>query len=269
VKVLLAAVASAVVSSLVVLPPASAGDQPVGRTAKVLERTVIGRSVKGRPIVAYRKGDADPATARRTVVLLGQMHGNETAGVTTARWVRDHVAVRDDVVVWVIPTMNPDGLARGTRTNAHGVDLNRNWPMNWRRSRRGITWSGPHAASEPETRAMMRFLRQVQPDLVSSIHQPYGEVGFYRDKPRPFQHRLAKALHLPLRGIGIGGPTPPADPNPPGELQPGGSDNSPTLTGWYNAHYPGTAITVEFRAHPGRTFVVRAGKRILQASLAT
>ena len=244
---------------------AVAPTDPTARTNRVVETKVIGHSVRGRKIVAYRKGAED---ARRTVVLLGQMHGDERAGVTTARWVRDHVPVRSDVTVWVVPTMNPDGLARGTRTNARGVDLNRNWPMNWRRTSRGITYSGPRAASEPETRAMLRFLRRVQPDAMASLHQPYGEVGFYVDKPRPFQRRLSRYLHLPLRGIGIGGPTPPEDPDPPPGLQPGGSDNAPTLTGWYNAHYPGTAITVEFRRHPDRDFVRGAGRALLRAARA-
>jgi len=248
--------------------PASGTSEPAPRSNQVLESTVIGRSVRGHRIVAYRKGAAEPTDARRTVVLLGQLHGDERAGVTTARWVRDHVSVRTDVTVWIVPTMNPDGLARGTRTNARGVDLNRNWPMNWRRTARGTTYSGRRAASEPETRAMLRFLRTVQPDAMTSLHQPYGEVGFYADKPRPFQRRLSRYLHLPLRGIGIGGPTPPEDPDPPPGLQPGGSDNAPTLTGWYNAHYPGTAITVEFRAHPERRFVRRAGTALLRAARA-
>ena len=263
----MAVLATTMVATLT--PHVADASTPTGaRTTTVVEKRVIGRSVQGRPITAYRKGPADASTAVRTVVLLGQMHGDETAGVSTARWALAHVAVRSDVTVWIVPTMNPDGLARHTRTNARGVDLNRNWPMNWRRSARGETWSGPRASSEPETRAMLRFLRQVQPDFTSSVHQPYNEIGFYADKPRPFQRRLARNLHLPLRGIDIGGPTPPADPNPPGDLQLGGSDNAPTLTGWYNAHFPGTAMTVEYREHPTTAFVRRAAVGLLRASLA-
>ena len=259
-------VLAVMVMALAAVPTAQGADEPTRSNAVVAQR-VIGHSVEGRPIVAYRKGDPE---ASRTVVVLGQMHGDERAGVDTARWLRDRVPVRTDVDVWVIPTMNPDGLARGTRTNARGVDLNRNWPMNWRRSHRGTTYSGPRAASEPETRAVLRFLREVQPAFLSSIHQPYGEIGFYRDKPRPFQKRLARYLHLPLRGIGIGGPSgpPPGGPADPGGLQPGGKDNAPTLTGWYNAHYPGTAMTVEFRADPTRGYRRSAAQAILRASLA-
>ena len=259
--VALAALVVTLVAGLLGLPETATG-RPA-RTNEVIESQVLGHSVEGRPILAYRKGAPDAA---RTVVLLGQMHGDEPAGVVTAEWLRDRVGVRSDVDVWVIPTMNPDGLAHRTRGNARGVDLNRNWPMNWRRTAPGTTYSGPRAASEPETRAMLRFLRRVQPDFLTSIHQPFGEVGFYRDKPRPFQRRLARHLGLPLRGFEIGGPTPP--PTEGGGLQPGGSDNAPTLTGWYNAHYPGTAMTVEFGRNPGRGFLREAARGILRASLA-
>lgn len=239
------------------------------RLTNEVERVVLGRSVQGREIVGFRKGTAGAA---RTVVLLGQMHGDERAGVTVARTAVRRVPVLVDTEVWIIPTMNPDGLAAGTRTNARGVDLNRNWPMNWRRSARGSTWSGPRAGSEPETRVMLRFLRRVQPDFMTSLHQPFGEVGFYADKPRPFQRRLSRALGLPLRGIGIGGPTPP--PADPAEdeargLQPGGSDNAPTLTGWFNAHHAGTAITVELTRSPSRRFLRDVAPRaVLSASRA-
>ena len=116
---------------------------------------------------------------------------------------------------------------------------------------------------------MLRFLRRVRPQFMSSLHQPFGEVGFYADKPRPFQRRLARGLSLPLSGIGIGGPTPP--PADPAEdeargLQPGGSDNAPTLTGWYNGHFPGTAITVELVRHPARRYVDHTAPRALLAA---
>lgn len=239
---------------------------PRVRLTKKSTKVVLGRSVQGRKIVAYRKGTPG---ARHRVVLLGQMHGNERAGVTTAKRARK-LAVRSDTEVWVIPTMNPDGLARNTRTNARGVDLNRNWPMNWRSSSRGLTWSGPRASSEPETRAMLRFLKRVKPTYVVSLHQPFGEVGFTDDKPRPFQRRLARKLKLPLSDIGIGGPAPRPMTRKQEKargLQPGGGNNLPTLTGWYNARHPGTAITVEFVRHPRTKFVtVTAPRGILEAA---
>ena len=241
-------------------------EPPKVRLVKDTERVVLGRSVQGRRIVAHRKGTPG---ARHRVVLLGQIHGDERAGVTTAKAAR-RLRVRSDTEVWVIPTMNPDGHAARTRTNARGVDLNRNWPMNWRRTTRGTTWSGPRAKSEPETRIMLRFLKKVRPTYVVSLHQPFGEVGFTDDKPKAFQRRLARALGLPLADIGIGGPVPRpmsrAEERARG-LQPGGGNNLPTLTGWYNAKYPGTAITVELTPKPPKHFVEhQAPRAILRAT---
>lgn len=203
------------------------------------------------------------------MVLLGQMHGNERAGVRTARAARK-LAVLRDTEVWIIPTMNPDGHAARTRTNARGVDLNRNWPLNWRRSAKGLTWSGPRKASEPETRAMLTFLKKVRPSYVVSLHQPFGQVGLDADKPRGFQRRLSKKLGLPLATIGIGGPEPKKLSRKQERrrgLQPGGGDNSPTLTGWYNARHRGTAITVELSRTPRDAYVEKKAPRaILKAA---
>ena len=75
------------------------------------------------------------------------MHGNEQAGLQVVDALRGGRPVVD-VNLWVIPTINPDGVARNTRGNAHGVDLNRNFPHHWA-PLTGETYSGP----EPLSRA--------------------------------------------------------------------------------------------------------------------
>lgn len=156
------------------------------------ERGVIGHSVEGRPIVAVRSGAADPAL---TVVVFGCVHGNETAGMRVARRLIATGAPRG-VELWVVPTLNPDGVAAGTRGNARGVDLNRNFPFDWVHLSGG-EYSGTDPLSEPESRAARRFLTKVQPDLTIWFHQPFGIVD--RSGGNPFvERRFADLVGLPL-----------------------------------------------------------------------
>ena len=64
------------------------------------------------------------------VVLIAGMHGNEPAPRQILQSLRDGDQIHG-VNLWVVPTYNPDGAAAGTRKNAHGVDLNRNFPYRW------------------------------------------------------------------------------------------------------------------------------------------
>ena len=91
------------------------------------------------------------------------MHGDEPGPSRILYQLRDGRPIKG-ADIWVIPVYNPDGRARHTRQNAHGVDLNRNWPYHWAHLG-GATYSGPRAASEPETRAVMAFLKAVRPRL--------------------------------------------------------------------------------------------------------
>ncbi len=92
-----------------------------------LAALVIGHSVLGRPIAPYEVGN--PQSAAK--VLVARLHPRERArGPPVAmRLLQAHPTFD----LWVIPTVNPDGCARGTRQNAHGVDLNRNFASNWAR----------------------------------------------------------------------------------------------------------------------------------------
>ena len=99
--------------------------------------------------------------------------------------------------LWVVPVYNPDGLAAGTRKNAHGVDLNRNYPYHWV-DLDGNYESGPDAASERETRAMMRFLKTVKPRWLLSFHQPLRGVDTDTKRPK-FARRVARTLDLPAQ----------------------------------------------------------------------
>lgn len=206
---------------------------PTARTTRsprrpaVVEVRTLGRSVDGRPIRAWRLGE--PGT--RPVVLVSTMHGDEPHTRAILESLRDGRPLRG-IDLWVVPTYNPDGLARGTRRNARGVDLNRNFPYRWT-DLDGSHESGPRAASEPETRAMMDFLVEVDPRRVISFHQPLHGVDT-DTKDAGFARRLARALRLPRTSLDCGG------------LCHG------TMTMWFNHRFAGSALTVEYGARPSR-----------------
>lgn len=105
---------------------------------------VVGRSVQGRPIAVRRIGNP---SAARTALVIGAIHGDEGAGRAIVRALADAGTAPAGSAVWLVSTVNPDGAARRTRTNARGVDLNRNFPRAWRASAPGGgDYGGPAAA---------------------------------------------------------------------------------------------------------------------------
>lgn len=227
-------------------PAAGATGTPAVRSAParpaVVETRVIGHSVQGRPIRAYRVGD--PTSGNR-VVVMATLHGDEPRTRLLLAALRDGRPVRG-IDLWLVPVANPDGLARGTRRNAHGVDLNRNYPYRWA-DLDGHYESGPRAASEPETRALMAFFDEVRPRRVVSFHQPLDGVDVSSHESRPFARRLARFLHLPRKPLTCGGVC------------------HGTFTQWYMARHAGVAVTAEYGRHPGRhRMAVTAPRQLLR-----
>lgn len=205
--------------------PAAAAVAPERRA--VIGAEVIGTSVKGRPIRAFHLGQPGPGVP--TVVLVSTMHGDERRTRQILTSLRDGAPVRG-IDLWVVPTYNPDGFARDSRHNARGVDLNRNYPTKWRRVE-GRYDSGRKPASEPETRAMMGFLRRVDPDYVLSFHQPLHGVDTLTKRPA-FAKRVARILRLPRKTFSCNGGC------------------RGTMTMWFNRTFRGVALTVEYGARP-------------------
>lgn len=226
-----------------VLSPAVAADRapssapaPQRNPAAVVR--VIGHSVNGRPIRATRIGDPD---ARRTVVAMAAMHGDELAARRILGTLRERDRIRG-VNLWIVPTVNPDGARRHHRKNARGVDLNRNYPVRWKRLH-GAYDSGPRPRSEPETRTMMRFLRRVDPRYVVSFHQPLYGVDTSNPKAPGLARRLARNLRLPSKTFTCGGRC------------------HGTMTQWFNRRRPGAAITVELGPSPSRRYLSTVAPR--------
>jgi len=154
-------------------------------------RHLIGRSVQGRAIYAYQRGDPYGPT----VLIVGSIHGNEPGGVAVARRLLK-TSAPEGVDLWVILNLNPDGRAAGTRGNAHGVDLNRNFPWHWRRLG-GAFYSGRRRLSEPESRAAYRLIKRLRPRLSIWFHQPLGAVSV-TTRSLALERRFAR-----LAGLGL------------------------------------------------------------------
>jgi protein MpaA len=200
---------------------------------------LIGHSVEHRPIEALHAGDR---AAPVRVLVVGDVHGDERAGerIVVALRRRDARGVQ----VWTLRTANPDGVAAGTRQNAHGVDLNRNFPFRWRPGARGTFFPGPRPASEPETRALMRLVRRVRPQLAVYYHQHLGMVVRAAGADPAVQRLYARRAGLPLRRL----------PRYRG-----------TAVSWQNRVLPGgSAFVVELRA--GRADVERHAGAVLAAA---
>jgi murein peptide amidase A len=149
-------------------------------------------------------------------LLIAAQHGEEALTALLARRLLERVSA--DETTWaVVPVANPDGLINGTRQNAAGVDLNRNFPSaTWlpdhsftyppgieqeRRvldNRTNLSSPGEHAGSEPETQALIALIGRLRPPLILDIHSPLELVLPCGDVPTGLVESLSRAAGLPV-----------------------------------------------------------------------
>jgi protein MpaA len=176
--------------------------------------------VRGRLITVLERGDPD-APIRELVV--GCIHGNEPAGIGIAEQL-ESAPLPPERDLWTIEAANPDGVAADTRTNADGVDLNRNFPWHWRRQGRpgDPHYTGPRPLSEPESRLLARLILRLHPNVTIWFHQPLGVVD-ESGGSLAVERRFASLVGLPLRRL---------------PRYRGG------VTDWQNSRFPGTTAFV-------------------------
>ncbi|MDQ3876912.1 MAG: DUF2817 domain-containing protein [Actinomycetota bacterium] len=176
-----------------ILAAGPSGGSPAPRSAGHLVRrgSVIGHSVRGHKLHVWERGDPDADS----IVVVGCIHGNECAALPVIRKLI-HGPLPRHVDLWIIPTLNPDGMKAGTRQNAHRVDLNRNFHYLWRKiGEPGDTYySGPHPLSEPESRAAVRFIKRIAPRVSIWFHQAEDVVWGPHHRRKRIAHCYAQLV---------------------------------------------------------------------------
>ncbi len=172
--------------------------EAISEAALGAREQTLGTSVQGRPLVAYDIGQGE-----HTSVVLAGIHAMEWIGVEVCLGLMRKLIADPprDRVVRVHPLVNPDGYVRVEeglrtgrrhfdRTNANGVDLNRNWPTHWKASHRAGTLlpflgnGGSAPQSEPEVAAVLRGL-----DGFSSVKRALSLHSFGRKVLYPYGGR--------------------------------------------------------------------------------
>ena len=171
-----------------------------------------GRSRDGVALRAFVPAASGPIAG----LLVAAQHGEESATALLVRRLLERVS--GHATRWVVvPVANPDGLINGTRQNAAGVDLNRNFPTaSWRaddsftfppgiaderrvlENRTNLSSPGEHAGSEPETQALMALIERLRPPLVIDIHSPLELVFPRGDVPPAVLESLCGSANLPI-----------------------------------------------------------------------
>lgn len=188
-------------------------------------RFTIGYSVRGRRVAAFEL--AVPG-ATRALLVFGCIDGDEPAGIAIARQLLSATPPAGSAL-WIVPDLNPDGVAAHTRVNADLVDLNRNFPWHWRPlgPPGSPQYAGPRPLSEPESRAARNLILRVRPRITIWFHQHADLIDLSGGNPG-VERRFARLVGLRLVRL---------------ERYPG------SAASWSNSILPGTtAFVVELPA---------------------
>ncbi|MCB1801700.1 MAG: murein peptide amidase A [Gammaproteobacteria bacterium] len=171
------------------------------------------RSVLQRELAVKEYPPKPPKVPLGRILVIGGIHGDEYSSVSVVfKWMEILDIHHSGLFHWrFIPVSNPDGLLRADsqRQNERGVDLNRNFPTrDWEalaqeywQARTGSDprrYPGPQASSEPEVRYLVSEIDTFKPDIIISMHAPYGLID--HDGPPKAPEYIGE---LTLRRLGV------------------------------------------------------------------
>jgi hypothetical protein len=161
--------------------PVSPTPTPLAVSSKH-QAEIIGYSTDGRPLHLYTFGQGN----HERMIVAGIHGGDEWNTVTLANQLIKYVdqnpdVLPEDTTLYLLPNLNPDGEARAHnkygRVNSNGVDLNRNFPVNWQKDwdRSGCwnslsTSGGTGPGSEVETQTLINFIDSHNIEALISYH---------------------------------------------------------------------------------------------------
>lgn len=170
---------------------------PVIQTPPTAAPEVLGYSVMQKPIELYTIGYGP-----EKVLILAAIHGNEVAGIPLTQRLIERLKtfthLHSKHTVMIIPVANPDGVTLGTRFNASGVDLNRNFPAS---NRINSVAFGLESLTEPESQILHDLIIAKRPARIVSIHQPLYCLDY--DGPgEGIAAAMGQYCQLPIKKLG-------------------------------------------------------------------
>lgn len=167
----------------------------------------IGKSALGRPIEAVHFVPPSYAQPRPPAVLFGAIHGDEPVTALMLERLADELVERPPGRdTWIIPCVNPDGVAAGTKNNARDVDLNRNFAAaNWAAAYEPGYLPGKSPEDQPETQALVALIERVGAHRLVAVHATFRVVN-WDGAGRALAEQMAERCGYPASGD-IGYPT--------------------------------------------------------------
>ncbi len=204
-----------------------AGVQNYTDIAHLLDSQILGYSVLKHPIIAYQMGNPN---AKNRLLITAGMHAREwITSLALQKWLQNHKTTPNNWCITAIPYCNPDGTTLATRGNQHlphhrrkflnrinqstdfslwkanirAVDLNVNFDVGWGQGKANITtpapanYIGPKPHSEPENRALLRFIKKFQPTVSLALHSKGNLIYYSRQEDEIIATALSHKTEFP------------------------------------------------------------------------